>query len=131
MAAPFPFADESLHLVSDDGLCRRHMFAALSQGLIADALQIINVEEANTIAVVDARIEVAGHGNIQYPLAAAGSLRQNAFEALLRHDRLGRSSRAKDNVGVDQRVIEAIPWQALAAAAARHRFRFVGAAIGY
>ncbi len=92
------------------------MLLALFQGLLADALEIVDVEEAGPVAVVDARVEVARHGDVEDHHRAALASRQDVVEAAARHDRLRRTGSAQDNVGLDERLVELLPRHRPAAA---------------
>ena len=75
------------------------MFAALRQRLFSHSRQVVDVEHANAIAVVDRRVEVARHGNIQHDQRTAGSARLNHLVVSLpRDNRFGGSGGAERDV---------------------------------
>jgi len=88
------------------------------------------------VAVVNARIEVARHGDVEDDHRCAfaprhGSPRQHAVETAARHDRLGRAGGAQDNISLDERVVQLVPRHGLSATAGRHLGGLLRAAVGH
>src|SRR5205807_893744 len=59
-----PLPEELLHLLLNNCLGRTQMLAALSERLFLDGFQIVDIEHARAVAVVDARVEIAGYGDV-------------------------------------------------------------------
>src|SRR5207244_75326 len=87
---PVPVADETVLLLLHDRLGGGDMLEAVLEGLLADPFQIVDVEKTGPIAVVDPRVEIARHGDVQDDDRAARPGYLDFFVALARDDRLGR-----------------------------------------
>ena len=64
------------------------VLAAFGRGLIGDSGQVVHVEDAHAVAVVDARVEVARHRHVEdheTPAAAA----ERTFSSNRRRDTIG------------------------------------------
>src|SRR5205823_5192272 len=61
----FPFPDKPVRFLLDNRLGGGHMLEPISQGLFSNALQVVDVEQAGLLAVVNAWIEIPGYGDVQ------------------------------------------------------------------
>ena len=115
-----PVLEERLRFLIDDRLGRLDVLETIARRRLADAFQIVDVEQAGAVAVVDARIEVARHGDVENDQRAARSPGVDALVAL----RASRSARERrwcsGRCRPSQQVVEFLPRHRLAAAAARH-----------
>src|SRR5205823_1659060 len=101
----------------------------LRQCLLANALEVVDVEQAGAVAVVNARVEVARHGDVEDYCGAAAAFGEHVLPTLARDDRLRRAGRAEDDVRLRQRIVEPFPRQRLPAAALRDLRRLFRTAI--
>src|SRR5205823_12999023 len=106
---------ESLRLLLNNGLGWSDVLATVSQGRLANAHQVVDVEQARPVAVVDVRVEVARYGDVENHQRPARPPGEDALIALARDDWLRGPCRAQDDVGTGQHLVEAIPGDRLAA----------------
>ena len=101
--------------------------AAVLLGLRA---QVVDVVEHHLVEVADPRVEVAGDGDVedQREPVAAGAL--DADVLLERDDRLVGGGGADHQVGLDQRLVQAVERHGLAAPAGGGGLGPLGAAVG-
>src|SRR6266849_1756605 len=131
MPPPAPLLQKAAGLLLDDGLGRRQVLLAILERLLTDPLEVIDVEKASAIAIVDTRVKVARDGNIQDDQRAASAVPLDLLVALQSDDRLWGACRAQDNIRLGQYLVELLPADRDAATAPRHRLCLFGAAIGY
>src|SRR5262245_41610190 len=106
VAAAGPVLLKAPHLLLDDRLSGADVLAALAKSALADRLQVVDVEKTRPVAVMDARVEVARHGDVENDRGAARALGENRIPAAARHDRLSSPSRAENDVGLSAGVVE-------------------------
>ena len=99
------------------------------QGLFPNACQIVDVEQASAVAIMDARVEITRHGNVQNHESSFAAPVDLSI-ALQRDDRLGGAGSRKNDVRAANGVVELFPRCGLPAARFGYLLSLGLAAIG-
>lgn len=109
--APGPIMNKLFCFLVDDGFGLGNMAGPFFQGIRPDFLQIINVEKADTIPIVNARFKISGNSDIQDHQGPAGPLGFLSVKNGFGDDWLLGSGGADNDVGKVQGILHVLPRQ--------------------
>ncbi len=114
----------------DDRLRALGLAAPAGERLGDDRLEVVDVEEIAVFELVDRRVEVARHGEVDQQQPASAALAHRARDRVRVEHVARRTRRRDDDVGGDEVLFDALERQRLCAEAPRELLRAVERAVG-
>ena len=100
--------EEGIRLAGDDALGACGLLTAACERLRYDGLEVVHVVEVAALEVVDRRVEVARHGEVDEEERGATAGALNALELGAREDRPRRARAGDDDVCVREALLELV-----------------------
>src|SRR5579872_2933899 len=101
---------ETLNLGSDEGFRVSGLPATFSHMRGRDLLQVVDVVDEDAFNLVDGRIDIAGHGNVDEEHRPVAAPMHEGLAVLAAEDRVRRASGADHDVGFARGLVEPVEW---------------------